>query len=110
MVPTPSLFCGFLRSVVPRRLKKRLWRFLTYSVSAFDGYETHRETKQLVGLERCQCRKARAQRNHIACANLAWVILKRAAYAFKTTVYQLKEKLFDDFITKILNNPLTFVT
>jgi hypothetical protein len=36
-------------------------------------------------MERCQCRKARAQRNHIACVNLAWVILKRAAYALKMT-------------------------
>jgi hypothetical protein len=72
--------------------------------------ELHRETKQLAALERCQCRKARAQRNHIACANLAWVILKRAAYALKTTVYQLKEKLLSDYITQALNNPLTLVT
>jgi hypothetical protein len=72
--------------------------------------ELHRETKQLTALERCQCRKARAQRNHIACANLAWVILKRAAYALQTTVYQLKEKLFADYITQALNNPLVLVT
>ena len=33
----------------------------------------HRETKQLTGLERGQCRKSRIQRNHIACALLVWV-------------------------------------
>jgi len=72
--------------------------------------EVHRETKQLTALERCQCRKARAQRNHIACVNLAWVILKRAAYALKTTVYQLKEKLLYDYVYSALNNPLKLVT
>jgi len=30
----------------------------------------HREGKQVTGLERCQCRIARIQRNHITCA--AW--------------------------------------
>jgi len=29
--------------------------------------ELHRSLKQLTGSERCQCRKARAQRNHLAC-------------------------------------------
>jgi hypothetical protein len=60
--------------------------------------ELHRETKQLTALERCQCRKARALWYHIACVNLVWVILKRAAYALKTTVYQLKEKLLYDYV------------
>jgi hypothetical protein len=30
--------------------------------------EFHREIKQLTGVESCQCRKARIQRNHINCA------------------------------------------
>jgi hypothetical protein len=30
----------------------------------------HRELKQLIGIERNQCRKRRIQRNHIACAIL----------------------------------------
>ena len=34
--------------------------------------EFHRELKQLTGVEACQCRKARIQRNHIACAMLVW--------------------------------------
>ena len=32
--------------------------------------EFHRELKQLIEIESCQCRKARLQRNHIACAIL----------------------------------------
>jgi predicted transcriptional regulator len=29
--------------------------------------EPHRGIKQLTGSEKCQCRKARSQRNHLAC-------------------------------------------
>jgi hypothetical protein len=29
--------------------------------------ELHRGLKQLTGIEQCQCRKSRSQRNHIAC-------------------------------------------
>ena len=32
--------------------------------------EFHRELKQLTGIQFCQCRKSRIQRNHIACAML----------------------------------------
>ena len=39
----------------------------------------HREAKQLTGIERCQWRKARIQRNNIACAILAWVRLAAVA-------------------------------
>ena len=40
----------------------------------------HREVKQITGIERCQCRKQRAQRNHIGCAILVWVHLNRLAH------------------------------
>jgi len=53
----------------------------------------HRETKQLTGLEGCQCRKARIVRNHIACAILVWVRLKQVANETKPTVYHLKHEL-----------------
>ncbi len=33
--------------------------------------EFHRSFKQLTGAERCQCRRAQAQRNHLACCYLA---------------------------------------
>ena len=35
--------------------------------------EFHRELKQLTGIESCQCRQGRIQRNHIACAILVWL-------------------------------------
>jgi len=36
--------------------------------------EFHREIKQLTGIESCQCRQARIQRNHINCAMFVWLI------------------------------------
>jgi len=65
----------------------------------------HRETKQLTGLEGCQCRKARIVRNHIACAMLVWVRLKQVANETKQTIYQLKHGLLSDYLRQQLKSP-----
>jgi Transposase DDE domain len=64
-----------------------------------------RETKQLTGIGRCQCRLARIQRNHIGCALLVWNCLKKNAYATGKTVYELKHRLFDDYMRQQLAKP-----
>lgn len=38
--------------------------------------QLHRELKQLTGIAKCQCRKQRAQRNHISCCYQAWLAIK----------------------------------
>lgn len=65
----------------------------------------HREAKQVTGLEGCQCRVARALRNHIACSFLVWAQLKRLATRLATNVYQLKFSLLDDYMRQQLKNP-----
>jgi len=50
--------------------------------------EFHRSFKQLTGSEKCQCRKAQAQRNHLTCCYLAWVSLRQHARAIGRTIYQ----------------------
>lgn len=67
--------------------------------------QLHREGKQVTGLERCQCRKARIQRNHIGCAFLVWVRLKALAVQTGRTVYQLKQGLLDEYLIQQLKNP-----
>jgi hypothetical protein len=67
--------------------------------------QLHREGKQVTGLERCQCRKARIQRNHIGWAFLVWVRLKELAAQTGRTVYQLKHGLLDDYLIQQLRNP-----
>jgi hypothetical protein len=67
--------------------------------------QLHREGKQLTGLERCQCRKARIQRNHIGCAFLVWVRLKELATQTGRTVYPVKYGLLDESLIQQLKNP-----
>jgi hypothetical protein len=67
--------------------------------------QLHREGKQLTGWEKCQCRKARIQRNHIGCALLVWIRLKYLALANYSTVYQLKNGLLQDYLIQQLKNP-----
>ncbi len=67
--------------------------------------EFHREVKQLTGIESCQCRKARLQRNHIACAMLVWVRLKSLAYQTGQTIYQIKHNLLSNYLIQQLKRP-----
>jgi hypothetical protein len=65
----------------------------------------HRETKQLTGLEGCQCRKARIIRNHIGCAILVWIRLKQVAQETQQTIYQVKHGLLSDYLRQQLRSP-----
>ena len=65
----------------------------------------HREFKQLTGVESCQCRKGRSQRNYIALAAVVWVRLKQVAYETKTTIYHLKQGLLDACMSREMNTP-----
>ena len=66
--------------------------------------EFHRSFKQLTGSEKCQCRKERSQRNHLACCYEAWVAIKVKAQEMKTTVYQVRNNLFAEFLKLQLQN------
>jgi len=67
--------------------------------------QLHRELKQLTGSEKCQCRKARAQRTHIACCYAAWVLLKAKAIAMQTTVSAVRTSVFKNWLRAELRSP-----
>ena len=67
--------------------------------------QLHREGTQVTGLERCQCRKARLQRNPIGCAFFVWIRLKELAAKTGRTMYQLKHGLLDEYLIQQLRNP-----
>jgi SRSO17 transposase len=67
--------------------------------------QVHRELKQLTGIEKCQCRKAQSQKNHIACAMLVLTQLNNLAYTLSTTAYKLKQGLLDSYMKQQLKNP-----
>jgi hypothetical protein len=65
----------------------------------------HRGLKQTTGIEKNQCRKARIQRNHIACAMLVWLRLADLARQTQQTVYRIKHGLLDNYLCQQLKNP-----
>lgn len=65
----------------------------------------HREVKQTTGIESCQCRKQGIQRNHIACALLAWTRLKQIANDTGKTIYRLKSGLLSNYLIEQLKSP-----
>jgi hypothetical protein len=67
--------------------------------------ELHRGIKQLTGSEKCQCRAARAQRNHLACCYHAGVSLKVKAKALGQTLYAVRKSLFSPYLRAELQNP-----
>jgi hypothetical protein len=67
--------------------------------------ELHRGLKQLTGIAKCQSRKGRAQRNHIACCYHAWLSLKVKAKHLDKTLYQTKHDLLSDYLRAELRQP-----
>ena len=67
--------------------------------------ELHRGIKQLTGSEKCQCRKGRSQRNHLACCYHAWLSFKVKAQHTGKTLYQVKTDLLRDYLRAELRNP-----
>ena len=67
--------------------------------------QLHRELKQLTGIEQCQCREQRAQRNHFACCYHAGFSLKVIAKKIGKTLYQVKHDLWSDYLRHELRNP-----
>ena len=72
--------------------------------------EMHREVKQLTGIEACQCRKARIQRNHIHCALLVWTRLKQLSYKWHRTTYNIKRAMLSEYLIQQLKNPSVSMT
>jgi hypothetical protein len=63
------------------------------------------EGKQLLGMEKCQCRKAQAQKNHIGCVILAWHCLTKQARRLVKNSYALKNEFLSEYMKSELKNP-----
>ena len=68
--------------------------------------EFHRSFKQLTGAEKCPCRKAAAQRNHLTCCYLAWVSLRQHARRMGQTIYQAHQQQWAPYRRQLLQKPL----
>jgi len=68
--------------------------------------EYHRGLKQYTGVERCQCRAATAQRNHVGLAIRAFVRLEYHRFTTGVTWFQAKLAIVRDAVRRYLANPL----
>ena len=67
--------------------------------------ELHRGLKQLCGTEKCQCRKQRSQRNHLALCYHAYLSLKVKAEEVGKALYQVRSDLFREYLRAELRRP-----
>lgn len=65
----------------------------------------HRQAKGVTGIQQCQCRSGRIQRNHIGCAMLVWIRLKQIADQTKQSIYQVKFGQLSDYLIQQLKAP-----
>jgi hypothetical protein len=65
----------------------------------------HREIKNLTGVDECQCRIQRSQRNNICCALRVWLCLNEVACKTKQTIYQVKYGMLDAYMRQQLRAP-----
>ncbi len=84
----------------PTREKVKHLVKLRWSIEVY-----HRELKQTVGLERCQSRNGRAQRNHIGLSVMSWIQKARLRKVQATSMYQqqwevIKEAIAQNFRQK----------
>lgn len=68
--------------------------------------ETHRGAKQVTGVECCQARNQRAQRNHILCGLLAFLALEKYRLETGVSWYQAKQQVIAHALKQYLKQPL----
>lgn len=69
----------------------------------------HRELKQAVGLEHCQSRMGRAQRNHIGFSILTWIRMARSRDLTNLSFYQQNWEVIKEAIAKNLKTQLAYI-
>jgi putative transposase len=78
---------------------------LEFSEMSWQIEHYHRGIKQCTGVERCQCRAAKAQRNHIGLALRAFLRLESHCFRIGVSWYEAKKNLIRDAIRAYLNFP-----
>ena len=78
---------------------------LCYAEQSWAIESYHRGLKQHCGVERCQVRRARAQRNHIGCAIRAFLRLESWCYGHGFTWFEAKAEVIRDAVRAYLAQP-----
>jgi hypothetical protein len=88
-IPDPT------RDIVEKYVKQR-WDIEVY----------HRELKQTCGLEKCQSRTGRTQRNHIAFSMIAWISMSAIRRRLGLSLYQQQWNIVKLAVSKAMMNNL----
>lgn len=70
----------------------------------------HRELKQCCGLEKCQARTGRSQRNHIVLSVLTWINQRKLRALYGSSIYKLKWNVVKYAIKNHLSIKLNLAT
>ena len=99
---------GNIEWVITNHLDAHLtWEMVIEAVQVrWQMEKFHRRFKQLTGSEKCQCRKATAQRNHLTCCYLAWVSLCQHARRMRQIIYQTHQQQWALYLRQLLQKPL----
>lgn len=99
---------GGIEWVITNQLAAHLTReFAAEAVQVrWQAEEVHRSFKPLTGAEKCRCRQASAQRNHLQCCYLAWVSLRQHARTIGQTIYQAHQQHWAPYLRYLLQNPI----
>jgi putative transposase len=79
---------------------------LQFAEQSWAVEEYHRGLKQYTGVDRCQCRAARAQRNHIGCAIRALVRLEWHRFTTGISWFEAKFGVVREAVRRYLEQPL----
>ena len=100
---SPSEFIDYLiaspRQGTATDAARRMFAELSWGVE-----ECHRGRKQFAGVERCQTRAARSQRNHIGCATRAFVRLEYHRFTTGVSWFAAKMGVIREAVRKYLAN------
>jgi putative transposase len=86
-------------------LEMGTWRRLQYGEYSWRIEEYHRGIKQFCGVERCQARRAKAQRNHIGLSLRAFLRMECHCFALGLSWFQAKMEVIRDAVRTYIANP-----
>jgi putative transposase len=81
-------------------MSRLMWSELSWSIE-----EYHRGLKQFTGVDRCQSRSSKAQRNHILCALRAFVRLEYNRFTTGISWFEAKWSIIRSAVRDYLKNP-----
>ena len=96
---------GEVEYVATNKLDMSLLDIKTVAAQRWKIEEYHRGLKQTTGIEKCQARSQRSQRNHIFCAIIAFIALEMQRRKKHISWYQTKQQIIQYAMRQYILSP-----